>query len=231
MKKIIIAVIVSVVIVFTGCKTTSDLTKAKAYPDIYEEKPVSILIMPPINRSTNVDAKEYFHSTLNVPLANAGYYVIPPFLSMEILKKESAYDSELFLDGSVNKFGQVFGADMVLFTIIDKWDKSAIAANVYVEVEYIIKSTKTNEILFHRKGDVTYDASVSSGSGGLLGALVDIAASAINTAATKYVDVARACNTYTLGDIPAGKYSPSFGTDGLENAGKKDFEVNLQSGM
>jgi len=46
--------------------------------------------MPPINKSTNVEAKEYFHSTMNIPIANAGYYVIPPFLSMEILKKESA---------------------------------------------------------------------------------------------------------------------------------------------
>ena len=72
--------------------------------------------MPPINRSTNVEAKEYFHSTLIVPLANQGYYVIPPFLSMEILKRESAYDAELFLNSTLSKFGEVFGADIVLFT-------------------------------------------------------------------------------------------------------------------
>ena len=43
-----------------GCGTTSKLNKAQAYKGMYEEKPLSVLIMPPINRSTNEDAKEYF---------------------------------------------------------------------------------------------------------------------------------------------------------------------------
>ena len=93
----------------------------------------------------------------------------------------------------------------------------------------VIKSTKTNEIVYTRTGDVTYDASVSTGVGGAWGALADIAASAINTAATKYVDVARACNAYTFKDLPAGKYSPTYETDGELPAGKKIFKVNLNS--
>jgi hypothetical protein len=207
----------------------ASIPKATTYPKIYEEKPVTILLMPPINRSTNVDAKEYFHSTLNAPLANAGYYVIPPLLSMEILKKESAYDSELFLNGPLNKFGEVFGADLALFTIIDKWEKSGIAAKVYVKVEYILKSVKTNEVVYTRTAEVTYDASVSTGAGGILGMVADMAFSAINTAATKYVDVARVSNAYTLRDLPAGKYSPNYGKDGEKPAGKQVFKVNLTS--
>jgi hypothetical protein len=197
---------------------------------MYDEKPLTILLMPPINRSTNVEAKEYFHSTLNVPIANAGFYVIPTFLSMEILKKESAYDAELFLNSPLTMFGEVFGADLALFTIIHKWDKSGLAAKVYVEVEYIFKSTKTNEIVYTRKGDITYDASVSSGGAfGVWGALADIALSAINTAATQYVDVARVCNACTFKDLPAGKYSPFYGTDGEQLAGKREFKKTLNS--
>ncbi len=183
----------------------------------------------PINRSTNVEAKEYFHSSLNVPLANSGYYVVPPFLSMEILKRESAYDSELFLNTSLSKFGDVFGADVALFTIINKWDKSSIGAKVYVEVEYILKSVSTNEVLFTRTGSVTYDTSVSTGVGGAWGVLADIAASAINTAAAKYVDVARACNAYTFKDIPVGKYQEGYALDGDQHAGPKEFDVTLNS--
>jgi len=226
MKKIIYLIIVAVV-AFSSCTTTSKIPKSTAYKGIYGEKPLSVLLMPPINRSTNVEAKEYFHSTLNIPIANAGYYVIPPFLSMEILKRESAYDAELFLNSPLTKFQEIFGADMAVFTIIHKWDKSGLAAKVYVEVEYIIKSTKTNELIYTRKGNVTYDASVSTGAGGAWGAIADLAASAINTAATKYVDVARACNAYTFKDLPAGKYSPNYGTDGAEMSGKKDYKVNL----
>ena len=226
MKNILIIIVVAVAFL-SSCTTTAPIAKSVAYKGMYDEKPLTVLLMPPINRSTNVEAKEYFHSTLNIPIANAGFYVIPTFLSMEILKKESAYDAELFLNSPLSKFGEVFGADLAVFTIIHKWDKSGLAAKVYVQVEYIIKSTKTNEVVYTRTGDVTYDASVSTGAGGLAGLVADIALSAINTAATKYVDVARACNSYTFKDLPAGKYSPIYGTDGLQNAGKKNFKVML----
>lgn len=228
MKKLIFLFIIAVTLL-SSCTTTAPIAKSVAYKGMYDEKPLTILLMPPINRSTNVEAKEYFHSTLNIPIANAGFYVIPTFLSMEILKKESAYDAELFLNSPLTKFGEVFGADLAVFTIIHKWDKSGLAAKVYVQVEYIIKSTKTNKIVYTRTGDVTYDASVSTGAGGLAGLVADMALSAINTAATKYVDVARACNAYTFKDLPAGKYSPTYGTDGELPAGKKIFKANLNS--
>ncbi|GET27999.1 GNA1162 family protein [Prolixibacter sp. SD074] len=228
MKKIISFIILAAALL-TSCTTTAPIAKSAAYKGMYDEKPLTVLLMPPINRSTNVEAKEYFHSTLNIPIANAGYYVIPTFLSMEILKKESAYDAELFLNSPLTKFGDVFGADLAVFTIIHKWDKSGLAAKVYVQVEYIIKSTKTNEVVYTRTGDVTYDASVSTSVGGVWGALADIATSAINTAVTKYVDVARACNAYTFKDLPAGKYSTTYETDGELPAGKKIFKVNLNS--
>jgi hypothetical protein len=226
MRKIIIGI---AVIALSACTTVTPIARSVAYNGMYNEKPLTVLLMPPINRSTNVEAKEYFHSTLNVPIANSGFYVIPPFLSMEILKKESAYDAELFLNSPLNKFGEIFGADLAVFTIINKWDKSGLASNVYVEIEYIIKSTKTDEILYTRKGNVTYDASISTGATGGLGILVNLAASAINTAATKYVDVARACNAYTFKDLPVGKYSPAYEQDGDLPAGAGIFNVNLNS--
>lgn len=229
MKKLYFFPIIILILV-SSCSTTKTIPgipKSTAYKGIYDEKPLVVLLMAPINRSTNVEAKEYFHSTLNVPIANAGYYVVPPFLSMEILKRESAYDSELFIDEPLTKFREVFGADVVVFTIIHKWDKSAIAAEVYVEVEYIMKSTKTNEVIYTRKGDVTYDASIDSGEKGFLAFLVDMAASAINTATIKYMNVARACNAYTFKDLPAGKYSPTYGADGTEMSGEKEYRVIL----
>ncbi|MFA6401899.1 MAG: GNA1162 family protein [Salinivirgaceae bacterium] len=226
MKKILFYIVVGSAFL-SSCTTTTPITKSVAYKGMYAEKPLTILLMPPINKSTNVEAKEYFHSTLSIPVANSGFYVIPTFLSMEILKKESAYDAELFLNSPLSKFGEVFGADLALFTIIHKWDKSGIAAKVYVDVEYIIKSVKTNDIIYTRRGDVTYDASISTGAGGLAGLVANIALSAINTSLTKYVDVARACNAYTFKDLPTGKYSPKHNIDGEELSGKKYFKAML----
>lgn len=216
-----------IVTVFYSCTTTQPILKTEAYKGLYSQKPLTVLLMPPVNRTTSVEAKEYFHSTLNIPLANAGYYVIPTFLSMEILKKESAYDAELFLNSPLTKFGEVFGADVALFTIIHKWDKTY--GMVYVEVEYIIKSIKTNEVLYTRKGQINYDTNIQVNGGGLVGALVQVAATAINTAATKYIDVARIANEYTFKDLPAGKYSPINPNEVNEFAGKKEFKVTLNS--
>ncbi|MDR1847076.1 MAG: DUF799 domain-containing protein [Bacteroidales bacterium] len=218
MKKILYLYLI---VLLYSCSSTQ--LKKDAYKGLYEEKPVSVLIMPPINRSTDVDAKEYFHSTLLTPLANAGYYVIPPFLSMEILKKESAYDAELFMDAPLNKFGKIFGADLVLFTVINKWDKSKLAGKIYVELEYIFKSTKTNEVCYSRTAKINYNTSIS-GSGSLL---ADMVLTAISTAATKYVAVARESNKFTLKDLPVGKYHPKYQNDGDETAGAKIFKKNL----
>lgn len=228
MKELIIYLSI-ITILLTSCSTTTPIKKSVAYEGMYKEQPLTILLMPPINRSTAVDAKEYFYATLNVPLNNKGFYVLPPFLTMDILKRESAYDAELFINGSLNRFYEIFGADIALFTIIEKWDKSSIGATVTVSVEYIAKSTKTNEVLYSRRGTIVYDASINSGAGGAFGALLDVAASAISTAATKYVDVGRVCNSYTFKDFPTGKYSPSYNLDGDELAGNKEFKARLNS--
>ena len=229
MKKNNIMLLIALVMAMTSCTSTAPVTKSIAYKGMYDEKPLVALIMPPINRSTNIDAKEYFHSTLYTPLADAGYYVIPPFLSMEILKKESAFDAELFLDTPLNKFNEVFGADMAVFTIIHKWDKSSIASKVNVEIEFIIKSTKTNEILYTRRGEIRYDTSLSTGLGGIGGLVANLTLSGLNTLGTKYVDVARVCNYHILKDLPVGNYSLNHDLDGAELAGLKAFKINLSA--
>ena len=219
---------ISTAIIFLGsCSSMSNLKKSEAYKGFYSEEPTTVLLMPPINRSTNVEAKEFFHSTLHTPLADKGFYVIPPFLSMEILRKESAYDSENFLNTSLSKFGEVFGADMALFTIIHRWDKGF--SSVKVEVEYLIKSCKTNELIYTRRGTINYNTMTSSGAGGAFGAIANLALTAVKTLSTKYVDVARICNSYTFSDIPVGKYCAKNPMEKDELAGKKVFKVNLNS--
>ena len=148
---------------------------------------------------------------------------------MDFLKSESAYDSEMYIDGSLTAFKNVFGADVALFTIINQWSKSTIGSVITVDIEYILKSTTSNEVLFTRKGVLRVDTSVNSGgNAGLLGALVDLAASAINTALTDKVIAARRCNTFVLKDLPEGFYSPQFGADMQVGAGGPVFSGTVQ---
>ena len=208
---------------FVSCGS-SNITRGSNYPKMYEEKPVSILIMPPINNTLHVEAKEYFYSSLAQPFCEKGYYVVSPFLAFDFLKEESAYDSELFLENNLSQFKTVFGVDAVLFTIITDWSKSALMGNVSVGIEYVLKSTVTNDVLFRRQGNVSVNTSISGGGGGLIGFAVDLAATAINTALTDKIIAARKCNTYVLSDLPEGVYSTMYGKDGNMAAGPIEFK-------
>ncbi len=220
MKKLIYIFILGFVV--TSCAPVVTQTKLATYKNIYEEKPVSILALPPINKSTKVEAKELFYSSLAVPFTLQGYYVMPPLLAMEILKEESAYDAEMFINSSMKRVGELFGVDAVLFTTIHEWTKTAIASQIRVRIEYLLKSTKTDEILFNRIGDVTLSTAMNTGN-----AFADIIGGMVSTALTKEIVVGRNCNIYTIGDIPAGKYSPNFGADGQDQAQAKEFKTTI----
>ena len=223
MKRTNLLISLFFMLLMASCTTTNRLTKKQAYPNIYSERPLVVAILPPINLTNNVEVKEFLYYTLAQPLCERGYYVLSPYLSMEMYKAESAYDAELFLNGSLSRFGGVLGADAMLFTKVTKWEKMALSSNIYIEIEYMLKSTRTDEILFERKGHITYDASINSGGGGFVGALVGMAASALNTALTDHIKVARICNSYTLSDIPAGVYSPVYDKDQDIMAGQKNL--------
>ena len=201
------------------------ITRESQYAKMYEEKPVTLLIMPPINNSANVEAKDLLYTSISRPLVEAGYYVISPLLAMDILKAESAYDSEMFFDAPLTSFHNYFGADAVVFSIIDTWAKKGFG--IETKIRYVIKSAHSNEILFDRSCDLYLDLSLDSGSNSnsksLLSALVDLAASAINTAATDHIIAARKANNFILSDIPRGKYDPQYLLDKDTEAEQKDI--------
>ena len=227
MKKIYNLLMICItVLLFSSCTTSSLHTRASLYPKMYEEKPVSLLVMPPINNTTNVEAKDLLYTSISHPLIEAGYYVVSPHLAMEFLKSESAYDAEMFIDGDVSMFGKVFGVDAVIFSVVDKWQKQGLGISTYIR--YIVKSTKTNEILFERKCDLYLDLQVQSGQGSALGLLVDLAASAILTASTDHIVAARKCNRYVFSDFPRGKYNPNFGLDKEMKASEPNVKISVK---
>ena len=198
------------ILTVSSCGTGSNLTRGSLYPGMYEERPVTLLVMPPINNTANVDAKELLYTSISRPLAEAGYYVISPTLTMAILRQESAYDAELFLDKPLGQFYQVFGADAVVFSVIESWAKQGIGINT--KIRYLIKSTKTDQVLFDRTCDLFLDlmndsdTSQKDTKATLLTVLVDLAAGALNTALTDQIEAARKANYYIFQDLPVGKY-------------------------
>ena len=215
MKKYIIFGLIA--LIMSSC--AQQITRGEQYPKMYEEKPLSIVVMPPINQTEHVEAKDYFYTTMYTPLCEKGYYVYSPMLTMEMFQSESAYDAELFIEGDLSQFRNVLGADAAMFTIIKSWKRNNVGGKVTAGVEYILRSTVTGETLYKREGLITVDTSISGGSSGI-GALVGLVATAINTAATDKVIAGRKCTAFVLSDMPVGKYSSMHNQDQKQPAGK-----------
>jgi len=74
-------------------------TKSEAYPKMYSEseKPLSILVLPAVNKSTAADAGDLLNSTLTIPFADNGYYVMPISIVSDIFKREGIVEGAQLL--------------------------------------------------------------------------------------------------------------------------------------
>ncbi len=223
MKKFIPLILVAASV--CSCGTANRITRESQYAAMYENMPVTILVMPPINNTVNVEAKDLLYTSISRPLAEAGYYVISPLLAMDILKAESAYDAELFIDSPLTMFKNYFGADAVIFSQIDTWTKREFG--IETKIRYVIKSTSSNEVIFDRSCDLRLNLQQDSGGNSTLSSLIDLAVSAINTATTDYIVAARKANYFIFSDIPYGKYSPLYLQDKGFIAQPKDIKKTV----
>ncbi|MDP3070782.1 MAG: DUF799 family lipoprotein [Opitutaceae bacterium] len=188
-------------------------TKGAKFPLMYEEKPLSILVLPPINKTTAADAKDYYSTTIASPIAFNGFYVLPVEVTSDILKSQGIYDTETILNQPVAKFKRYFGADAVLYTEITKWSTSyaVIAANLTVAFHATLKSTATERVLWEYGGTVFVDLTGRANSGNLVADLiVGAVATSIAAAAADYVPYATIANTQILRTIPVGKYREEY---------------------
>ncbi len=225
MKKLLPLLVTAMLV--ASCGSFNQLTRGELYAPLYEEQPVTILVMPPINNTSSVEAKELLYTSISRPLVEAGYYVLPPILTMDILKAESAYDAELFFDKPLAQFSEVFGADAVIFSEIDSWAKQGFG--IRTKIRYVMRSTKTDAVLFERSCDLYLDTSVESKNSSGWGVLLDLALTAVNTALTDQIEAARRANYFIFSDIPHGKYSPMHLQDQEMPAEPKDVTATVKN--
>jgi len=143
----------------------------KDYSRLISANPRSILVVPVVNKSVDVDASDYFLSTLSVPLAERGYYVFPVNLVKRMLEDDGLSDAALVHGTDPARLCALFGADAVLFVTIEQWTATFVllSTQVTVEFEYVLKDGRTGEELWrdHERGVYTSN----SGGQGLAGAI------------------------------------------------------------
>jgi hypothetical protein len=206
-----LAPLVALVALLSACATAGP---RKDYSKLTAASPRAILVVPVVNRSVNVDAPDYFLSTLPVPLAERGYYVFPVNLVKRVLEDDGLADAALVHGADPMRLCSLFGADAVLFVSIDKWEAKymVVATRVNVEFEYVLKDGKTGQTLWTERRAMTY--SPGDGGGGILGAVIN---AAIEKASPSYMPLARQANAQAFAwpgpGLPAGPYRPDYRQD------------------
>ena len=211
-KLITIPMLLLAMFIISGCGPKY-VTKGSEFPHMYEEQPRSLLILPPMNESTDAEAKDYYMTTVEAPFASMGYYTFPVEMVGDIMKQEGVYDTELLYNMPLTKFNEYFGADAVLYTRIKKWDVAymVLASNLTVSIEAEIVSTKTSQKLWSYTGTVVVDLTGSNGgNNGLAGLLVKAVVTAVNTAAADYVTYAHVANRKIIYTLPFGPYHERY---------------------
>lgn len=157
--------------------------------------PKSILVVPVVNKSVDVDAPNYMLSTLTVPIAEKGYYVFPVNTVKTILEHEGYYEPERIHAASPADLAKLFGADAILYVQIERWDARyvVLATTVTVDFDYKLVAKDGTEIWKARQ-QMQYTPQVQS-SGSALATLIAMAAqAAIARAAPNYMPLANQAN-------------------------------------
>jgi len=129
--------------------------------------PRSILVLPPLNNSTDVNAPYIFLSTITRPLANRGYYVFPVGIIDDYMKDNGLPSAYEMHNVPLNKLCEVFAADAVLYVAIEDWGQKYIILSSSTVVNFHAKlvDLKSGELLWSGQ----QHAIESSGGQGLIG--------------------------------------------------------------
>lgn len=208
---------------FSGCSNLDSRSgpREDPYPLLTLEQPKAILVLPAINDSTAADAPDYYSVTIAPLLSAKGYYVMPQEITTEILRGEGITDGRQLEGVSPAKFGQLFGADAVLFVHIKEWDTNyyVVGGNVTVSAVYELKSTKSGETLWSNSARQVVSTSGDSNGGDLFAALI---ATAIQTAMQDYMPVAQQVNAFALAPLPVGVRHPTHASNLAKVADAQD---------
>lgn len=201
--------LIAVLILLTGCATQSKKLDMSAFN---AAAPRSILVVPVINKSLDVDAPNYMLSTLPIPLAEKGYYIFPVNTTKYVLEQEGMYEANRIHMEPPESLAKLFGADAVLYVTINRWDATyaLLVTTVTVDFDYRMVSKDGTEIWKeHQTMEYSPQNNNNSGSplAAVIGALIN---AALTRAAPNYIPLAQQANqqVFVLGQnaIPNGPY-------------------------
>jgi hypothetical protein len=203
----------------SACATQTPPRQQFDYTAFRQSHPRSILILPPLNASPDVDASPSVLSVATAPLAEAGYYVIPVTLSEETFKQNGVTVASEAHGLPFDRLRRIFGADAALYLSIDRY---GVSYRVLESVVEVFASARLVDLRSGREiwqGRTTTVVGSSNGSNDIVGVLVTaIIEQVANSITDRSRDVARVASHRLLSaghkeGMLYGPYHPKYGTD------------------
>lgn len=166
-----------------GCATKGP---AYDYTAFKAAKPRSIVVLPPLNNSPEVNAGNSVYAQVTYPLAEAGYYVLPVAVVAETFKQNGLTDAADIQGVDPKKLHEIFGADAALYMTVSKYGATYTVLNsvVVVAVDAKLVDLKTGVVLWTGSASASNNEGGNNGGGGLIGALVAAAVKQIINSTT-----------------------------------------------
>jgi hypothetical protein len=187
------------------------------YSSYRAHRPRSVLVLPPLNESTDVIGPYSYLSTVTQPLAELGYYVYPVAVVDQYLKDNGMPTAGEMHQIPLQKVGEVIGADAVLYVTLQQYGAKyqLVSSNAVVGVRARMVDTHSGDVLW--EGQALAQQSNNS-SGNILADLIAAALTQVINAKTDAAhNVARQAN-FQLFMTPGhgllyGPYNPKYKSD------------------
>lgn len=196
--------------------------KPTDYTALRNAKPRSILVVPPLNATNDVNATAGMLSQMTMPLAESGYYVLPVAEVEQTFRQNGIAMPADMQNVPAAKLRTIFGADAVLYTKVTQY------GSVYQVIDSNTVVTATAKLVNLANGDVLWQGMASASGkelgnygvgGGVVVMLVQAAvkqiAHSLSDESHKVAGLAsdRLLSAGAPGGLLYGPHSPKYGSD------------------
>ena len=155
MKSIKWIAVMTMVMLLTGCVPKQPPFD---YTEFQRSKPLSIVVLPPVNNSLEVQATDSFLSHVTYPLAEAGYYVFPVAVVAETFKQNGVTEAGEAHQIPHKKLHEIFAADTALYVQIEDYGTR------YMVLDSVTTVTASASLVDLRNGALLWEGQATANS-------------------------------------------------------------------
>lgn len=139
-----------------------------------EARPASILVLPPLNTTSEVSASASMMAVTTRPLAEAGYYVMPVSLVDETFRQNGVTQPEDIHALALTRLHDFFKADAVLYLTVSSYGATyyILGSTTTVKVQARLVDGRTGQLLWEGQAQASSDEGKDNGNQGLVGMLL-----------------------------------------------------------